>query len=490
MSNNIEIERVRAALQNSDSYKLKKIVSDLKSTLNTPTPASSALALLTTLDEACQDHNRIMRENAVRCLGEIFEKTRSPRPLRSLYLTLGDQYPSVKIQAVIALGKVGHRDAIGKLGDSLLYDPDQSVRQGSAIVLGEFRDGGATSSLIKACKNDPVRDVNAAAIVALGKIAFNDTDAILALIDVLSSRFPSTNEAFMHHSAARVLNHIIKSKDNHHFKDALARIGFMDVNWIDKMCNILSHDSDKDVRLAAASILGCFKDDKAIQCLGDAAHKDPEISVRKEAVLALGQIGKAGAIPDLLNVLSNDSDSSVCRAVGEALGKIKGASTALRQFKDTTTISRLNRNLLHPKTNIDVKAITASVLGCIKDISAVPTLLQALNDNIDKSLCKVVGRALGRIGGSQSESGLINTYFNTSKNPAVRNGSLVGLGLIGSEKAVDVLAQALNDIVLEVRCNAWSILKKLKTQEALVIRSQLTWNKKMLLRMECLGVLS
>ena len=94
-------------------------------------------------------------------------------------------------------------------------------------------------------------------------------------------------------------------------------------------------DDNPSVRLAAAEALGRIGDAGALVPL-IAALKSPAVDIRKAAAESLGQIGDAGSLGPLTAAL-RDASWSVRRAAAEALGKIgdAGAVEALKvAFED------------------------------------------------------------------------------------------------------------------------------------------------------------
>ena len=89
------------------------------------------------------------------------------------------------------------------------------------------------------------------------------------------------------------------------------------------------HSSDPSVRLDAIGSLGCLgcKARRAVPALLDAL-KDDSVAVRKQAALALGEIGSRASIWALRDAL-HDEDARVRRCAALALMNIGAEAIAL-----------------------------------------------------------------------------------------------------------------------------------------------------------------
>jgi hypothetical protein len=109
-----------------------------------------------------QDPDPAVRTQAAGILG----RSGNARATPALTAALGDQQPSVRIQAVHALRRIEGERAAESLARVLLSDPDPSVRRVTAWVLPSLRDAAAGSALRTAMSTDNDTSVRQAATAA------------------------------------------------------------------------------------------------------------------------------------------------------------------------------------------------------------------------------------------------------------------------------------------------------------------------------------
>jgi hypothetical protein len=96
----------------------------------------------------------------------ILSRSRDARATPALTAALGDQQPSVRIQAVQGLRRVEGERAAEALGRVLVSDPDPSVRRAAAWALTSLRDAAAGPALRTAMSTDGDASVRQAATAA------------------------------------------------------------------------------------------------------------------------------------------------------------------------------------------------------------------------------------------------------------------------------------------------------------------------------------
>ena len=109
-----------------------------------------------------QDPDPVVRTRAAQALSRPGDGRATP----ALTAALGDQHPSVRIQAVHGLQRVERERAAEVLGRVLLSDPDPSVRRVAASTLASLRDAAAGSALGTAMSADGDASVRQAAAAA------------------------------------------------------------------------------------------------------------------------------------------------------------------------------------------------------------------------------------------------------------------------------------------------------------------------------------
>ncbi|MDY7000679.1 MAG: HEAT repeat domain-containing protein [Thermodesulfobacteriota bacterium] len=202
----------------------------------------------------------------------------------------------------------------------------------------------------------------------------------------------------------------------------------------------LLHDSDPDVRIFAADILGATKSQVAVAPLGKALLKDPEVNVRYQAAVSLGDLQRVEAA-EWLNKALNDEEW-VQFAVIEALSKIGDASSVGALVKALDNSSDL------------VCSMIVEALGEMGDVKAVSMLLKrldsshmALRNKIVKAVVKILGgRSLTLLSEDQWEGFggyLLDALEDEDKD--IQDAAISGLGFMGRGEAsgpiLDLAAQ-------------------------------------------------
>jgi HEAT repeat protein len=279
---------------------------------------------------------------------------------------------TVSIDASFALSTLtGFQDKRAVLGLwKALEDTDWTLRKDAATALGKLKDHSSVQKLISALK-DSVGDVRYVAAEALGEIG--DETAIPALIESL------TNGYFLQ------VQHISAI--------ALAKIG---IPSIPKLLEVLQ-------------------------------GRNNNIHARIGAADALGDIGDASAVPELVKTVDDKNSDLQIHSI-RALGKIK----------DPTTISKLLEILCDPNSDLGEEAATA--LGRMGDI-AIHALLIALKAQNGRSR-KLALEALGEIRSIETIDAIIEMLAD--KYPEVKNAAVLTLGKIGTP-CVTKLIDALNN---------------------------------------------
>lgn len=196
---------------------------------------------------------------------------------------------------VAALKYIG-KPAVGPLIE-VLKDPDPSLRDIAAGILGDIGSPGAVDALIK-CLADPDKNVRFSAVNALGELRAEK--AVDPLLRVLEEGGPGQTPY-----VAAV---------------ALGRIGSLKA--VDPLIALL--DAPRWwVRSGVVAALGNLGSEKAVEpLLGLLEKEDQEVQVRREIMAAFHKIGSEKAIPALRKALK-DEDEEVRLYAAEALKAIR-----------------------------------------------------------------------------------------------------------------------------------------------------------------------
>lgn len=292
----------------------------------------------------------------------------------------------------------------------VLQSGDNEAVRGAAFSAGDLCLEEAIPLLCERIKSENI-GVQEAAEYALRKI--RGPRAIAALLPLLASdEAPVRNVAM----------------------DILREIG---VDGIEAMQPSLRGD-DADQRIFITDILGYCKSHQSALLLSDALLKDPEVNVRYQAAVSLGNLAFPESVGCLCQAMHDEE--WVQFAVVEALAKIN----------DPTAINALIKLL--PLSSVLVSAAIIDALGDLGDIKIVPMLFNSLEDvnpilrhKIVKAIVQILkGRSLSLLS-PESQQRLRGYLLDalTDNDEEIQIASLEGLSAIGTgEASNDVLSLA------------------------------------------------
>ena len=174
-------------------------------------------------------------------------------------------------------------------------------------------------------------------------------------------------------------------------------------------------------------------------------------NLARKIVFLLGELRSRESVEVLRGLLTH-KDSRLRKELVRALAKIKGAES-----------SRALISGLGQKADPETKLLIVQTLGEMRDLSAVPTLLNLLRKRAwleeNYELLSGAALALGQIGSREAVPLLTRTlhhrkWFQTEPNERVRIAAAQALALIGGESAVKALRRYLGgkDDALEIAC--------------------------------------
>ena len=116
-----------------------------------------------------------------------------------------------------------------------------------------------------------------------------------------------------------------------------------DTRMVEPLCVILKNDPDKDVRIAAAQVLGQINDAQMVEPLCVVLKKDADNGVRIAVAKALGQTNDARMVEPLCAILKDNPNVYVCKATVDALSMYVRNATieALGQMANERVIAPL-----------------------------------------------------------------------------------------------------------------------------------------------------
>lgn len=208
---------------------------------------------------------------------------------------LEDPSPDVRRTAALALGKIGHEEAILPLLDRL-DDPDPQVREFSAWALGNLGEpvkeqaGTALTRML----HDPLPRVQEAASLALGAIG-RSPEIVVGLQEAVESDKVQTRRWAVH------------------------GLGYLEVRSAFPSLVRVLKDQDSAVRQEALGAMGELVETRAIPLFHAHLVGDPSPEVRGEAAFRLGKIGSAEDLPKLKKALRSEAHPVVRRWIQWAI---------------------------------------------------------------------------------------------------------------------------------------------------------------------------
>lgn len=278
------------------------------------------------------------------------------------------------------------------------------VAREAAFAAGELGLAAAVPLLCERIKSENI-GVQEAAEFALRKIRGPET--IAALLPLLNSEEAPVRNVAM---------------------DILREIG---VDGIDIMLPVL-RGNDADLRIFITDILGYCASHQSALLLSEALLKDPEVNVRYQAAVSLGNLAFPESVGALCQAMLDEE--WVQFAVVEALAKIN----------DPAAISALIKLL--PTSSPLVSAAIIDALGELGDIKIIPMLFNSLENvsaiirhKIVKAIINILsGKSLSLLAPKSQER--LREYLLdalTDNDEEIQAAALQGLSAIGTEEAAN-----------------------------------------------------
>jgi len=223
--------------------------------------------------------------------------------------------------------------------------------------------------------------------------------------------------------------------------DVLREIGADDL----AVLHPLLHDADCDMRIFIADIIGSTKNRKSVAPLCDSLLKDPEVNVRYQAAVSLGNLAFPEAVDCLRQAMTDEE--WVQFSVVEALTKIRADSTVTALTQALSNCSPL------------VASIIIDALGEMGNIKAVPLLFKSLENGSVPLRHKTV-KAIVKILGGRSLSLLSpkdQTRFRdylldtlSDEDESVLMAALSGLSVMGDDAATKAIFRLITRLNLDL----------------------------------------
>ncbi|BAY85579.1 peptidase C14 caspase catalytic subunit p20 [Calothrix parasitica NIES-267] len=370
---------------------------------------------ITALIEASKNEDEEICSRAIHSLGE----TGSDLALEVLITALNHQKKSIAEDAVRALGKIAGEVAVEALIHFLL-DEDDRVCKSCAAALVEIGNERGISILFSFLNHDDV-NVRQAAVYGLRDI--HDQHTLSALLPLLQDE-----DIRVRQEAVFAVGHIISPfetaektvnqfSENQRFNLAIAILKTLD-------------NEDEELRQGVAFVLERIADESTLPILIEALqHNNPEIKAC--AARLLGIIGNPKVSYTLFPLLQDKNPSARVNA-----------ARALAKLGDESVIPLLTKMLAEEK-NPSAREIVILGLGETRNPKVIPEIIEILQEK-NPSAREIAIRALQNIGGESAEAAIIDVLLK-DQDYIVCDKAAYALGVIGGEKSVVALRQALSN---------------------------------------------
>jgi serine/threonine-protein kinase len=318
-----------------------------------------------------------------RIIGEIADKSALPE----LIGRVQGKDPIARVHIINTLGRFNTPEVQSTL-QGLLKDSNKLIRSATLSALQRM-DGPIDVERVCALLRDPEIEVLNKAVDVV--IKANHPDTIRYLIEVLKDENENSRRA-----AVEVLNEVgdaasvkylleaLKDSDwwvRSRAADALGKIGGPKV--IDAVLKLV-RDKDEDIRRAAIEILNQTKDERAVDSLIQAT-RDSDWWVSERAVDALAEIGSKRAVPRLMEMLHTGTHIKAMPIVVRALGRLG----------DAKLVGELLPLVSRPEREIRIEAMQAlSKVADEAQADQVRKELQAQAASQDQTLSRMAAAAV------------------------------------------------------------------------------------------------
>lgn len=359
-------------------------------------------------------------------LGEVGDTV----AVEPLVKALKDPDENVKHAAAESLGKLKAPHSVGPLVDCLIED--FWIQYPAVIALGNIGDPGAIEPLLKLLDDEMLRQ---AVIEALGKIG--DLSVVPALADILSQNDPSIRNdtiAALVNIQSRLERHIMpEGTCVPSIKETLDN-----AELIDHLLNSLQ-DPDLEVRKNAVVALGWLKQKRAVKRLVELLR---DYDLEEYVVGSLVSIGD-DALPELIRGLENQEPkfrALLIRCIGW-LDNMEGIRACLPFLRDEDNLVR-HQAVIAMAGGLDSEEVEDALL----------TLLSDPEPEIRGALIEVMGK-------SRSKRLIKKLLSDLSIENGLRKVTTIQiLGRLKEPKAFPPLQNLLKDKSNEIRAEVYRAL--------------------------------
>lgn len=404
-----------------------------------------------TLSELLNTGDEVDRCYASRALGVL--RANSATPI--LIERLKDEDIDVCVDAAEALGKIGAKESVPALLESLENDHSGEICAVVVESLGKIGGSDVHEALLKVAIERPENvewdddwdtwwNIQLEAIKALGNFAAEE--AVEPLIGIIDDDSHQDIEG-----------------------DILQALSKIPGKGIDALIERLQNQEGlPQYRRRAARTLGGVDSGKAIKALGRAL-KDEESEVRTEAALALAKSGAEKYLSILILMLRDPSEdvrsasAKACISLAE-----QGASTDVLEKELLPMLTDPSSQVRDTLFNI-LAAVTTTDSLSDESFAAVLKSIDDKSAETASSACKL----LAKNNNPKAIPALLDLLNEPDGHPMVRREAALAIGKLGeiSADSIDGLTRAVGDRQQAVRFGALSALMALETDGEMLTSS-------------------
>lgn len=280
---------------------------------------------------------------------------------KHLIEALSSKEHMIRLYSVYCLGELKSRAAIPYLQKLLKEDANFAVRRNAATALGNIGDIAALESLVEAI-SDQAWHVRIAATAALG-----------CFKEIIDSDLVYSNDRENQTIREKIKNTLLSSLSDTEAKvrETGARI-LSDVSGDESLnehlLNVLDQKSSDREIITAVRGLGKALSKEALPKIQKLLSSDCADEIKKEALIALGQIGDPSSAEQIIDIIKNGRNDLALYAVNALFG-----------LPPDCFASKITEILDDNREEIKNAAITA--LGHSENIDVRPYLYPALEDD-------------------------------------------------------------------------------------------------------------
>jgi HEAT repeat protein len=335
-----------------------------------------------------------------------------------------DSEAETRAAMAAALADMGDTNAIPSLIQAMQSDSSPDVRGAGAKALGDLKVLWVVPDVMASLANETNRTAKVEMIRALG--TFRDPRALPVMVTVLNEREDNKGDADGRSPGAYSYEMYESYEVRVRAAEALGRIG--GETAVNALIARLADEQETSVGEAICRALGALRDVRAIPVLLGQLKVDGKTKVG--AITALGDIGDAKVVPEILPLLEERDNDLRAEAV-KALGKL-GSADAAAELK----------RLLEDDPAEEVRSAACGALALIGDVSAQEAIARALPRLKDYRAEAIW--ALGHLGDTNSVSAIAE-YLDDTSGREDGFAAAYALAEIGGPEAVAALMGKLND---------------------------------------------